>query len=179
MRLNPIMAVPLASLVAAALVSAQSSPPPCPAARIDTSGWVSVRAEDVGIELSRPAEDEEKRWESRSDTLGADVEFWRRAVNTIGFHEVRGFWADKAKAVPTQPNVTPCQLSTRSSVLTIYVERGKRYLSSGRDTVSLNMRATFTPPGKREILIDAGASDSTRLLEQLAILRTIQFITDR
>jgi hypothetical protein len=48
-----------------------------------------------------------------------------------------------------------------------------------RDTVYFIAKGVFTPTGKPRMLVELGAPDSTGLLEQMALLRTIRFLQDR
>jgi hypothetical protein len=129
----------------------------------------------VGIEIKHPADFREKHWESRSDTSGVALAFWRDAVSTVEFNEFQGFWAHQGP----NPSVAPCLLQTRSAPLQLHLERTVRTLSTGRDTVYFVAKGIFTPAGKPRILVELAAPDSTELLEQMAMLRTIRFLHDR
>ena len=153
----------------------QSKPAECPAVRVDTSSWVAAVNEDVGIELKHPATYREKHWENRSDTVGIAFSFWRDAVHTIDFHEARGFWATRG---PSQ-SAAQCLLTLRSAELRLRIERSLSTLPSGRDTVYFLAKAIFGSPGRPQMVVTVSAPDSTALLEELAILRTISFLRDR
>jgi hypothetical protein len=146
----------------------------CPVAQVDTSEWVLSRNQDVGIELKHPEDYREIRWGSRSDTSGAAVAYWRSAASTIDFHETSGLLPNRR---PGQ-SVAPCLLHMRTAVLPLYIQRTVTTVWTGRDTVYFIAKGTFTLPGNRRILTEIGAPDSTGLLEQMAILRTIRFVHD-
>jgi hypothetical protein len=156
-------------------VQAQTSPPACPVALADTSDWVLSRNQDVGIELKHPADYREIHMDSRSDTSGVEMALWRNAVSTVEIHEPRGFWSGHRP----NPSVAPCLLQMHSAVLRLHVERTVRTLWTGRDTVYFVAKGFFTPTGKPQMLVEIGAPDSTGLLEQMAILRTIRFLSER
>lgn len=152
-----------------------AKPHECPVAPVDTSGWVLSRNDDVGIELKHPADYREIHFGSRSDTSGIAAAFWCSAASRIEFHEPRGFWSHHA------PNrsVAPCLLRMRSAAVPLYIERTVTTQWNGRDTLYFVAKAVFTPPGKPQFLAEIGAPDSTGLLEQIMILRTIRFLTER
>jgi hypothetical protein len=159
----------------AAQGTATSSIRECPSAAVDTSAWLLTRDSAVGIEIKYPADYQEKHWESRSDSSGAQVAFWRDAVSTVEFNEFQGFWARRGP----NPSVAPCLLRTRSAPLQLHLERTVRTLWTGRDTVYFVAKGVFRPAGRPRMLVELGAPDSTALLEQLAMLRTIRFLQDR
>lgn len=150
----------------------QATTPDCPIVRVDSSKWTLTRDSDIGIELKHPTDYEEKHWESRSDTLGADLGFIRSAGTTLEFHQMRGFWSTQGP----NKSVAPCRLEMRSGVLTLYLERTYHVLSSGQHAPYFVGKGLFTPFGKPQTLAWAGALDSASLLEQLMILRTIRFL---
>jgi hypothetical protein len=51
-------------------------------------------------------------------------------------------------------------------------------LWDGRDTLYFAGKAIIAHTGKPSMLVDIGAPDSSGLLEQMAILRTIRFLHD-
>ena len=161
--------------VGVAQVSAKPKPRECPVVAADTSAWVLTKDPDVGIEIKHPVDYRVKRWESRSDSSGVAIAFWRNAVSTIDINEFQGFY--RRQGPPER--VAPCVLRMRSGVLALHVERTARTLWDGRDTIYFATKAILTPTGKPRMLVDLGAPDSTALLEQMAILRTIRFLNDR
>ena len=160
-------------------VAAQGTPTPsmreCPTAAADTSAWLLTRDSAVGIEIKHPTDYAEKHWESRSDSSGVQMAFWRDAVSRVEFNEFQGFWARRGP----NPSVAPCLLRTRSAPLQLHLERTVRTLWTGRDTVYFVANGIFTPAGRPRMLVELGAPDSTALMEQLAMLRTIRFLQDR
>lgn len=156
------------------IAQGEAKPRECPTALVDTSGWVRSSSQEVGIELKHPADYREIHWESRSDTSGVAVAFWRSAASRIDFHEPKGFWSNHRP----NPSIAPCLLQMRSAAFPLHIERTVTTQWNGRDTVYFVAKGTFIPPGKPPILTEIGAPDSTALLEQLMILRTIRFIHD-
>lgn len=146
----------------------------CPEVPADTSAWVTTTDRDVGIEIKHPADYREIHMGSRSDTAGLEMALWRHAVSRIEVHEPRGFWSND------KPNlsVAPCLVRMRSAILALHIERTLRRLWSGRDSVYFVAKGFLKPPGKPQMVVDLGAPDSTGLLEQMAILRTIRFVHD-
>ena len=129
----------------------------------------------MGIEISHPTDYREKHWESRSDPSGLALSFWRNAVSHIDFNEFRGSAAARGSKI----SGAPCLLRMRSGVMALHIERTVRTLWNGRDTLYFAGKAMFTPAGKPRMLVELGAPDSTGLLEQMAMLRTIRFLNDR
>lgn len=150
----------------------QPKPPECPAAALDTSAWVLTKDPNIGIEIKHPADYREKHWESRSDTSGVTLAFWRNAVSTIDINEFQGFYSTRGP----KESVPPCLLHTRSGDLSLHIENTTRRLWSGRDTLYIVGKAIIAPTGKPRMLLESGAPDSTGLLEQLMMLRTIRFL---
>ena len=169
----------LACVVSGNGVAAQGTPTPsireCPTGAVDTSAWLLTRDSAVGIEIKHPADYREKHWESRSDSSGVQVAFRRDAVSRVEFNEFQGFWARRGP----NPSVAPCLLQTRSAPLQLHLERTVRTLWTGRDTVYFVAKGLFRPAGKPRILVELGAPDSTGLVEQLAMLRTMRFLRGR
>jgi hypothetical protein len=169
----------LASVLTVSGVASQGQPKPkprrCPVVSVDTSAWMLARDPSVGIEIKHPADYREKHWESRSDSSGVALSLWRNAVSTIDFNEFHGFYTRRGP----NPSVVPCRLAMRSGELALHVERSASTLPSGRDTLYYLAKGIFTPTGKPPMLFEINASDSTALLEQMAILRTIRFLNDR
>jgi hypothetical protein len=172
-----LMSVALACALVAKGVAAQGQPKPrdCPVGVVDTSAWMLTRDRGVGIEIKHPADYRAKHWESRSDTSGVTIAFWRNAASRIEFHELGGFWSTQGPKL----SVPPCRLEMRSATLALHLERTVRTLWDGRDTLYFVAKGIFTPAGKPRVLVELGAPDSTGLLEQIAILRTIRFLKDR
>jgi len=129
----------------------------------------------VGIEIKHPADYPEKHWESRSDSSGIQLAFRRSAARRVEFNEFQGFWARRGP----NPSVAPCLLRTRSAPLQLHIERTLTTLWTGRDTVYFVAKAVFRPAGRPRMLVELGAPDSTGLLEQMAMLRTIRFLRER
>lgn len=147
----------------------------CPVVAVDTSAWVLTRDPAIGIEIKHPADYEAIHWGSRSDTSGVSIAFRRNAVSTININELQGFYSTRAP----KASVQPCVLRMRSGVLALHVERTVSTRWDGRDTLYFASKAILTPTGKPRMLVDLGAPDSTALLEQMAILRTIRFLNGR
>jgi hypothetical protein len=160
---------------AVAQVPANARPRECPVVAADMSAWVTTKDPDVGIEIKHPADYEVKHWGSRSDSSGVSLAFRRNAVSTININELQGFYSTRGP----KASVAPCVLRMRSGELALHVERTVSTRWDGRDTLYFASKAILTPAGKPRMLVDLGAPDSTSLLEQMAILRTIRFLNGR
>ena len=171
-----VIALALLSTLNANRVAAQrqssTKPRECPSGSFHTSLWLRAREPALGIELARPFGYRAKHWESVSDTTGGvAISFWRDAANTIDFNGLGSRSIDRS--------LVPCLLHMRSGDLEVRIGRSTSTLADGRDTVCFIGRGTFTPIGMRSIWVEIGAMDSTALLEQLEVLRTIRFLRDR
>ncbi len=116
----------------------------CPTSSVDESSWVLARDSSTGIEMKHPADYREKRWESRSDTSGVTIAFWRNAVSRIEVNELQGFYRSRAP----NASVAPCLIQTRSAPLQMHLERTTRKLWNGKDTVYFVGKGIVAPSGK-------------------------------
>ena len=156
----------------AAQRQSDAKPRECPSGSFQTSLWVPAREPDLGIELARPSDYQAHHWESVSDTSrGVAISFWRNAANTIDFNGLGSTSRDRS--------IVPCLIHLRSGDLEMRIERTTSKLSGGGDTTYFIGRGVITPVGMRLIHVQTGARDSTALLEQLEVLRTIRFLRDR
>jgi hypothetical protein len=158
--------------VGARVTQAQSKAGKCPSASADTASWMRDTSRDLGIEIQHPTDYRKKRWESRSDTTGIALSFWRYAVTRIDFNEFRGIYSGEGP----DRSLPPCVLQMHGASMSLYIGRSPSTLPSGRDTLYYRARGLLSLPGKPRILVELNATDSTGILEQLTILRTIRVL---
>ena len=145
----------------------RGGPPECPAASSSQLLWVTTTDRDVGVEISHPFAYDEKHWGSRTDSSRAAFSLWRDAVNGIDFNGIGRI---------TITGTTPCVVQSKSGPFTMGLQRSPRRMPDGRDSIYFIGRGSFTPPGKKSVVVDISAEDSTEMLKQLAMLRTIRFV---
>ena len=164
-------------------VAATAAPglPPCPAAQVDTTGWVLTRNHALGVEFRRPPRYVLKVWEVSfpENHRGNKVE-WRRDGGIRWMFEFEV--ADSLRAAPHPEflrhlkDARWCSLMTFAGVAEVLLHRSGGATYGGRDVVPYYVAMWLRAGGGRVVRFDSSSADSTGAEEHLAVARTLRLV---
>jgi len=152
----------------------------CITAHVDTTGWVTTRNFDLGIEFLRPARYQEKVWAVTGGILAGSrsVEWWRdnspRWTIEVGPSAVLSDSARRA-ALAGMQEARECELHGAGGTQgAVQLYRSGRAFVAGRPVVPY-VAVVEWPLGEGRVIRMTGFSaDSAGNVEQLAIARTLR-----